>query len=346
MQSLHSGVGRHAWDLLKALELRNYRPRILPSVPSLDPAFASRQLPLSSRLPRSRIKPWSLFVADRELRSLLRQMNKPCVLHGLSNYNLPAVSQPLLKKVLTVHDLIPLTHREQVSVALGAYLRYQLPRALRHADAVICVSKWTESCLHELFPDARSKTLVIPNGWPLLQTKERHLPSQAPRLLTVSRLESYKRLELIPEILQLLPPETQWTLVTDSKGAETLRDAATPQLKIRSGLGEIELRALHHSAEAYVHPSLWEGFCLPAADSIAAGVPVIHTLGSGIDEVVSGAGRGLPPAASAQMWADSILELLANSDNEQKCMQRTTQALSWDDVAASTVELYAKLGMR
>jgi glycosyltransferase involved in cell wall biosynthesis len=95
-----------------------------------------------------------------------------------------------------------------------------------------------------------------------------------------------------------------------------------------------------------VHPSLFEGYCLPAAAAVSHGVPVVYTRGSGIDEVVAEAGVGLDPSADGQTWAETILALLANPDREKLCRTRWERALSWDDVAAGTAALYDKLGKR
>ncbi|WP_141736706.1 glycosyltransferase [Oligoflexus tunisiensis] len=344
LQSLHSGVGRHAWDLLKALERAACSPRIIPSVPDLDPEFSPYVLPPMGGWPQSRIKPWSLFLSTQWVKRQVRTHDGPCLVHGLSNYNVPAWKAPQLRKVLTVHDLIPILQRKEVSRALGLYLSYQLPRAVAAADAIICVSRWTENTLHEHYPVSRGKTVMIPNGWPKAQEKSPRNPGS--HLLTISRMESYKRLDLIPAILRNLPAAVRWTVVTDARGLDLLQSQTDARLVVKTRLSEPEMQALHGAVDLYVHPSRLEGFCLPAAASISHGVPVIFTRGSGIDEVVGEAGMGLLPGDSAAQWAEAIQELLANSDKAGLCQRRHQSALSWDDVAARTRALYDKLGER
>lgn len=345
LQTLHSGVGRHAWDLLQALERRQCSPKIIPSVPELDAHFAPHIASEKTSLPKSRIKPWSLFWSARWLKNFAGSADETLIVHGLSNYNLPLVKGRQIRKVLTVHDLIPILNQKEVSKALGLFLRFQLPRALRAADAIICVSRWTENTLHERYPETRGKTTVIPNGWPSFVTAKKRLPGPL-QLLTISRTESYKRLSLIPEILKHLPEHLRWTLVTDARGQDQLGSLGDARLMIRQKVSDQELEDLHQAASVYVHPSLWEGFCLPAASSISHGVPVLHTRGSGIDEVVAKAGLGLDAAAPATAWAAAILDLAHNPDMSGICRTRSRSALSWDDVAASTLMLYDKIGER
>jgi glycosyltransferase involved in cell wall biosynthesis len=312
---------------------------------SLDPEFSPYVLPQVSSWPQSRIKPWALFQSALWLKTHMKSRKGPCLVHGLSNYNVPALKAPQLKRVLTVHDLIPILQRREVSRALGLYLRYQLPRAVEAADAIICVSRWTESTLHEHYPASRGKTLMIPNGWPEAREKSPKHQSGS-QLLTISRWEPYKRLDLIPDILKHLPASFRWTVVTDARGVELLQSHADARLVLKTSLSEAALHELHGSADLYVHPSLLEGFCLPAAASISSDVPVIFTRGSGIDEVVGEAGVGLSPGDSAARWADAIQQLLAHPDRSGLCRRRHQSALSWDDVAARTCALYDKLGER
>jgi glycosyltransferase involved in cell wall biosynthesis len=266
------------------------------------------------------------------------------VIHGLSNYNVPGLKSSQIRTVLTVHDLIPILQKDQVSAALGLYLRYQLPRAVEAADAIICVSRWTEATLHEHYPASRQKTVMIPNGWP--HPREKKTANRDSNLLTISRHESYKRLDLIPMILQKLPSHIRWTVVTDDAGLESFQPSADPRLILKTRISEHEMQDLHAAADLYVHPSRLEGFCLPAAASISHGVPVMFTRGSGIDEVVGEAGMGLLPGDDARKWAAAIQELLADSDKTRLCRTRNATAMGWDDVAARTRVLYDKLGER
>jgi glycosyltransferase involved in cell wall biosynthesis len=342
LQSLYSGVGRHAWELLQALKRQASSPGIIPSVPALDSHFSPYLLPKTIGWPQSRIKPWALLWSEQWIRTYLREHDGISVFHGLSNYNVPSLKSSKLRTVLTIHDLIPILQKDQVSAALGLYLRYQLPRAIAAADAIICVSQWTEHTLHDHYPESRGKTVMIPNGWP--HPREKSQKNKDSELLTISRHESYKRLDLIPAILKHLPPHVRWTVVTDEVGLDRLARDPNPRLILKTRISEHEMQDLHAGADLYVHPSRLEGFCLPAAASISHGVPVIFTKGSGIDEVVGEAGMGLLPGDEARRWAAAIEELLSRTDRAELCRARNAAAMSWEDVAARTRALYDKLG--
>jgi glycosyltransferase involved in cell wall biosynthesis len=333
----YSGIGRHA-ELLRS-ELRHFglEPLTLKSGTSL----------------LARFKPFALMSSQIALSQRLKNAARSrVVVHGLSNYNLPKVkleSRNLVRSVLTVHDLIPEILPNQVSQFLSFFLKYQMPRSLARTDAIICVSAWTRSLVEERYPFTRGKTHVIPNGVPESFSDAWYRGwAPTPRFLTVARGESYKRLDLIPTILALSPPEWTWDVVTDSRGVKLLSESSghlrQGRLRIHQALSEEQLQALFSLAWAYVHPSLLEGYCLPAAQAIATGRPVLYTKSSGIDEVVELAGLGLDPSANALAWVEALGELVAN-DVYYRALAReqNERAPKWRDVATRTLEVYGIL---
>ena len=56
---------------------------------------------------------------------------------------------------------------------------------------------------------------------------------------------------------------------------------------INRDLDEYEIMGLYNLANCYVHPARGEGFGLPVAEAMAAGVPVISVAYSGLSDIVS-----------------------------------------------------------
>ncbi len=353
LQSRFSGVGRHAFELNRALANRGFIPHILPSHPKLDPAFA-KQLALAPspwQADWMRFKPFSLWRASRQLNDLGEVRRG--VIHGLSNFNLPTTnSRWPWRKVLTVHDMIPFLEPRVVSQNLSTFLRWQMPRALKRADFVICVSRWTEESLLTLFPEVRGRTRLVPNGLeasssltPIsLSRAEKDSQGSNRRLLTISRDETYKRLTWVGQLLAMLPHSFSWDVVTDAGGAKRLGQDfghLAERLRIHQQISDNELQALHDHSDVYVHPSLWEGYCLPAAQAIQSGVPVLYVQGSGIDETVGEAGQGMSRSSSIQQWVDTIIDMTQTTfDWKKACQSRCLTFATWDEVAARTLQVY------
>jgi len=66
-------------------------------------------------------------------------------------------------------------------------------------------------------------------------------------------------------------------------------------------MDEASVDALYAIASCYVHPARGEGFGLPVAEAMAAGVPVIATAHSGLADFVSDATANTIPTRSSQL---------------------------------------------
>ena len=306
MEHRASGVFVHAENLAEALVHLGVKPVVLarPGTPEFKAGLDRLVLvdsPWGATL--SRGKPiWPLRVGKALERALPKSAG-PVVLHGLSNFNVPYRGHDRrVRIVVTVHDIIPLIDPHGVSGASHWQLRWLLPKALAAADKVVCVSEWTRRTLVERFPKFTSKFTVIANGKTPLVESPRRVAGEKTRLLTVARSESYKQLDLLVRIVRALDPGYAAILVTDVKGLNLMKDCAKDllalgRLTVRVGLSAQELGRLYEASDVYLHPSRYEGYCLPAVDVLAHGCPVVYQKGSGIDEVagsdVGFAGRPL-----------------------------------------------------
>lgn len=318
-----SGIFYHGKRLAAGLDRLGVRPQIITDMvdqPVLSPGI--RQL----TLPRGRFSP-EVFRTNKLLwpgrtgrfmaRRYRRHQGPPMIYHGLSNFNLPggAGFRAKFRTVLTVHDVIPLLPGTGLPATFRFQMRRAMARSLPGADVIICVSEWTRKTLLDLFPTLQSRILVIPNGFippgELTETN-RPLPSQTLRLLTVSRYESYKRLDWWISLVERRGREWELDLVTDMRGISMLEKRyagliGAGCLRLHTGLTDADLQVLYRRASVYVHPSLYEGFCLPVTEAFSFGLPVVYRSGSGIDEA---AGRtvatGLAATASDDDWVSAV----------------------------------------
>jgi len=294
------------------------------------------------------------------LTEVAAEASRPLVLHGLSNINLAPREKGRgenLRRVLTVHDVIPLLAPEAVSKAYALQFRWLLPQAVAAADKIICVSGWTERTLCERVPGARGKTVVVRNGADAgAQPEESAGSSERELLLSVGRDERYKRLDVYIAMVRQLatsrPGRFRAVLVTDQKGKARFDDQAKDlveagHLELRSGLSEEALTMLYRSASVYVQPSLFEGFCLPAAFAARAGTPVVYVAGTALDETI-GPSLGTPLAAEAApgVWAEAV-EAASAQGKTAEFRENTSAARAaiptWDRTAQGVAAVYNSL---
>lgn len=144
------------------------------------------------------------------------------------------------------------------------------------ADAIIAVSEAEASLLRVDFPGCSSRIVVIPNG-----IRERPAPTNAaqpPTLLTIARLERYKRLDLVVDVLLRLPDS--WRLHLVGKGPEepAIRQKARllglgERITISSDLSEDEIGDAISSATAYISMSEKEAFGITVLEAASVGLP-------------------------------------------------------------------------
>jgi len=118
-----------------------------------------------------------------------------------------------------------------------------------------------------------------------------------------------------------------------------------------SGPGEIvmtgrvsadELDALYRGADAFVYPSLYEGFGLPVVEAMARGVPTITSATSSLPEVAGDAADLVDPRSVREL-TDALERVLTDAGHAESLAARgraQAERFSWDETARLTLEVY------
>lgn len=239
----------------------------------------------------------------------------------------------LLRTVIYVHDLFPLTHKTLFDPVhhpgvRARHLRYLDIVAL--ADEIVCNSDFTRS-QYERFTSlvererAQDIRVVYP-PWP--QFTERSDGSSeevtssfgdAPvRILAVGALDKRKNLGiLVTALFELLLRGVDAQLVLVA-GATSQVDVDFRRLMSEMPSNVIErvhmlrqvsddrLAELYDRATVVAVPSLAEGFGLPVVEGLVRGCPVVATDGTALVELASLLPVTLVPADDAVAWANAI----------------------------------------
>lgn len=181
------------------------------------------------------------------------------------------------------------------------WARHLMRKALLRARSVLWVSAWAQAAFDKLHlhchPDARAT--LFPNIVEAIAPAATPLPARQPadpvRMCTVFRLDHF-RLKGLPNLLQALASARQsgCNLQLDIIGGGTVatlgkinRLIETLQLrgfvKLLGAQPRVELRERITQYDAMVLPSRNETFGLAYLEALSAGVPVLYSLGTGID---------------------------------------------------------------
>ena len=176
--------------------------------------------------------------------------------------------------------------------------------AARRAKRIIAISKFSrgeivkytsaEAGIIDVVYLAASPVFAVPlQEETRAQSLGRLIPAARPYLLCVAATYPHKNVQaLITAFGQLMPAiPHNLVLVGNSRlgepeVAKALAALPDPSRVIRlKRLSEPELVALYQGCEAFVFPSLYEGFGLPVLEGLMAGVPVVTTRYASIPEV-------------------------------------------------------------
>jgi len=104
-------------------------------------------------------------------------------------------------------------------------------------------------------------------------------------------------------------------------------DATIAELGLQPHITELgyvpgeDLPYLYSGAEAFVFPSLWEGFGFPVLEAMKCGTPVITSNVSCLPEIAGGAATLVDPFSIEQI-AGAIIALLGDSKRRAAQIQR------------------------
>lgn len=342
-----SGVGVNGAMLYQALKELGCVPYVLSfadetlSYVSPDRALklANGTNPLWDRF--LKLKPIYPICSYRSRKELWPEL--PVIFHGLSNINLPVglSKKPTDRFVISIHDIIPLNVNRLSPLAIQMSLL--LPRVIARADKIITGSYWTKIQLMERYGLGLADKIhnIAYGTLPPPETFKSSSATKSIDGLSIARGEDYKRLDFLVSLAERRPFH-QFALVTDELGQQMVANAPK-NLQVLSRQTRLEIETLYRKARVMIHPSLYEGWCLPVADALMRGLFVLYCKGSGIDEVTSfgakGQTLGLPREAKIEDWISSF-DLLVNKDPITKVEAKLPK---WSEIGQKTLKIYKSL---
>ncbi len=230
---------------------------------------------------------------------------------------------PLAMNITTVHDLTYHYYRKGLPKAVHLW---EEQRALRHSEAVICISENTKRDVLHFYPWVNEERIhVVYNGvsdqfYPIPSVKKKGY------LLYIGNSQvAYKRFDVAQEVARL----TGMELVTANK------------------VSLEELNKMYNEALCLLYPSDYEGFGLPILEAQKAGCPVIAQKASSIPEVIGESGwmvKHDTPQRMAQEMAAIVKEIQSRSTQETVAKGfENAKRFSWDKTYEQTKKVYENI---
>ncbi|MEI7436400.1 MAG: glycosyltransferase family 1 protein [bacterium] len=246
---------------------------------------------------------------QRAARILYEQLRLPARVRraGVDVLWSPGYTAPLAVTAPQVVSLLDMQYRrfpEDLSQLARWTTGALVQAAARRADCILTISEFSRTELLRFTPARAGRIVVTPLGVdPVFATP---IPADVraqrlaglvtgatPYLLCVANSYPHKNLPLLVEAFASAARTIPHQLVLvgrPRRGEPALEQALAasglaPRIVRLAGMSRAGLAALYQGAEAFVFPSLYEGFGLPVLEAMAAGAPVITTREGALPEV-------------------------------------------------------------
>lgn len=306
-------------------------------------------------------------VPTRALYALWNAIGSPCVdtalggvdVYHATNFFLPPVRRA--RRLLTIYDLTFLRHPEWCSPKIVGPFSRSIRGHAHAADAILTCSEASRRDIIELLDCAPERIHVAYGAVDALfqpgdpgaaraALAQRH-GITGPFLLFVSTLEPRKNIDGLLAAFALLQRKIPHTLVL--VGREGWNQKPLSALLARHGvadrvrhLGYVQDRGdlplLYAAADAFVLPSLYEGFGIPVLEAMACGCPVVTTRRASLPEAGGDAAIYVDPLEPEDI-VRGITEALGRRPELRSLGLAQAARFTWPAAAAKVLALYRDL---
>jgi glycosyltransferase involved in cell wall biosynthesis len=347
---------------------------------NLVPALARRDPSLEATLFHARFdppkpaEPWMTAFADEELAGSIRSLyprwnlaGRPALpaplrsadlVHAMSGSAIPPVADGQ-RLVVTVHDLAFDRYPGMFPRPWRAMYRLGLRAAVRRAHAIVTPSRSTAEDLLSRTNVEPRKLHVVPEAAALPESDVdvgealSRLKLMPPYVLFVGTIEPRKNLvRLVRAYRRVAATGVPHGLVLAGPlgwhHESLMRELALEgpgEIVMTGALAPDELDAVYRAADAFVYPSVYEGFGLPVLEAMSRGVPVVASNTSSLPEVTGDAAIGVNPRSVRELAAaiESLCTDVDLADRLAAAGRRRAERFSWDETAARTAEVYEQV---
>jgi glycosyltransferase involved in cell wall biosynthesis len=339
--------------------------KLLQSLPSHPKIHHTPISPLWNSLhllrPRSRWQP--LVARVRQMRLDAVQGSPPSIWHS-TYYTEPSSWKG--KKAITVYDMIdelfPDPSRQPKMVKSFQETKKQ---QVSTADAIICISNTTRQDIHDIYNIPLCQINVVPLAYnqqafyPLpedtLWSDEDRLAHQAlslkkPYILYVGGRTGYKNFTEFIKAYSVWSARSEVDLVLAgppwNRTERSLIETASihDNVHFLTNVNDAVLRHLYNGAQAFVYPSLYEGFGIPLLEAMACKCPIVASRIPSFVEIAEDYPVYFDPYRVDELLVS--LDTALNNRRSGQLMKRRESILpkfSWSKTAEAYLNIYRQM---
>jgi len=260
-------------------------------------------------------------------------------------------------RVVTVHDLIYERYPALFDSAGDRKFRKQRKECIKQSNIIVCNSETTKRDVESQFSVPSEKCYVTPlacgDAFKVLDNNIiwNKIPG-FPYLLYIGRRVHYKNFR------KLLFAYSHWSLrekisliVASYEPWTNEEQRLLSELRIQDKVqlvqnpDNIQLCELYNRADAFVFPSLYEGFGIPLLEAMNCGCPIVASDIPSTIEVARDVPIYFEPSDENQLIS-ALDQAVSEGKNGQRILRgfEVAKEYSWDITARKTLEIYRSLG--
>jgi glycosyltransferase involved in cell wall biosynthesis len=276
----------------------------------------------------------------------------------------PSATGPLVmrRQIVTLHDVAFLDTPQFFSPSFRRLYEYLTPALARTAARIVTVSEFSRARILNSFGTPPEKIVVIGNGVSAnfrpqsadeiartraaLDLPPRYFLLQATsdrRKNLTGALQAWtKALPQLPDDLQLVVSGNLGRAHVFGK-SDVVLDA--PHMRAVGYVEEEHMAPLMAGAEAFLFPSLYEGFGMPIIEAMACATPVLTSAATATQEVAADKALLVDPTSVEDM-ARGIVEMSGNADLRARLAAAGpahAAKFTWEDVAQRYIRLFGEV---
>lgn len=269
------------------------------------------------------------------------------------------------KKVITLHDIIPLRMPETCSESYIKIFNNYMPDIIANSDAILTVSEYSKQdiCKEFNYPENRvfvtylaAEDFYMPldKDYCYQSLNDRYgIPSDF--ILYVGGFSPRKNITTLLKSFSLLKKKYKKPLklvIAGFKGKSyPIYKSLSEKLNIDSDVifpGFIDMdymKFLYNAAKVFVYPSLYEGFGLPPIEAMSCGTPVISSNVTSMPEILGDSAILIDPKDSNAM-CNAILNVLEDNKLKNSLIMsglKLSSQYNWKKTAYSTMTCYSEV---
>ena len=308
--------------------------------------------------------------------SLANQLRLPALLrrrgadiYHSTNYMMPLFSMGATRRIVTIHDVIPMIFRSQISKSRKAKMYTLYSRLMiaigQRADTILTDSRASAAdIIHHLrIPrqreqDVRPVYCGVSDRFRPPAARPRKAAADPRSVLYVGRADPYKNIGVLLRAFASVRRRSSFPVRLVVAGSPDPRYPEAGDLARSLGvadavrwtgyLSDESLVALYQSADVLAHPSRYEGFGLQVLEAMACGVPVVSSNAASLPEVAGDAALLVAPD-DVEAFASAISRVLTAPDLAAELARKgVTQAakFTWERTARETLRTYEETAAR